>query len=124
MWFPSLEVGSIGWRSGQLTAAAGELEVRCWRRRHGPDPPVDRWRSWIARGEWSGLQEAEFAAALKPSAVVVSLRADRGGKAFNVIATTCALLKSPFRCLDNHRALPSLPAGSKDLVQASAGLRR
>ncbi|MFM9041700.1 MAG: M20 family metallopeptidase, partial [Vulcanococcus sp.] len=57
--FPSLPVGSIGVRSGSLTAAAGELEVEVLGDGGpGARPHQSTDASWIAARVVSGLQEA------------------------------------------------------------------
>ncbi|MCX5931846.1 MAG: amidohydrolase, partial [Cyanobacteria bacterium] len=81
--FPSLEVGTIGVRSGSLTAAAGELEVEVLGEGgHGARPHQSTDAIWIAARVVSGLQEAisRRLDALHP--VVVSFGRIEGGKAF------------------------------------------
>ena len=107
--FPSLEAGSIGVRSGSLTAAAGELEVEVLGEGgHGARPHQSTDAIWIAARVVSGLQEAisRRLDALHP--VVVSFGRIEGGKAFNVIADHVRLLGT-VRCLDLelHAKLPS-----------------
>ncbi|MFM7651729.1 MAG: M20 family metallopeptidase, partial [Vulcanococcus sp.] len=85
--FPSLPVGSVGVRSGSLTAAAGELEVEVLGEGgHGARPHQSTDAIWIAARVVSGLQEAisRRLDALHP--VVVSFGRIEGGQAFNVIA--------------------------------------
>jgi len=101
--FPSLPVGTIGVRSGSLTAAAGELEVEViGEGGHGARPPQSTDAIWIAARVVSGLQEAisRRLDALQP--VVVSFGRIEGGKAFNVIADHVRLLGT-VRCLDLHQ---------------------
>ena len=107
--FPSLSVGTIGVRSGSLTAAAGELEVEVLGEGgHGARPHQSTDAIWIAARVVSGLQEAisRRLDALHP--VVVSFGRIEGGKAFNVIADHVRLLGT-VRCLDLelHSQLPS-----------------
>ncbi|MGB5240812.1 MAG: amidohydrolase [Prochlorococcaceae cyanobacterium] len=106
--FPSLTVGTIGVRSGSLTAAAGELEVEVLGEGgHGARPHQSTDAIWIAARVVSGLQEAisRRLDALHP--VVVSFGRIEGGKAFNVIADHVRLLGT-VRCLDTtvHAELP------------------
>ncbi|QNI69293.1 amidohydrolase [Cyanobium sp. NS01] len=107
--FPSIPVGTIGVRSGSLTAAAGELEVEVLGEGgHGARPHQSTDAIWIAARVVSGLQEAisRRLDALHP--VVVSFGRIEGGKAFNVIADHVRLLGT-VRCLDNdvHAQLPA-----------------
>lgn len=106
--FPSLAAGTIGVRSGSLTAAAGELEVEVLGEGgHGARPHQSTDAIWIAARVVSGLQEAisRRLDALHP--VVVSFGKIEGGKAFNVIADHVRLLGT-VRCLDLelHARLP------------------
>ncbi|MFZ9174061.1 amidohydrolase [Vulcanococcus sp.] len=106
--FPSLAAGTIGVRSGSLTAAAGELEVEVLGEGgHGARPHQSTDAIWIAARVVSGLQEAisRRLDALHP--VVVSFGRIEGGKAFNVIADHVRLLGT-VRCLDLelHAQLP------------------
>ena len=107
--FPSLEVGTVGVRSGSLTAAAGELEVEVLGEGgHGARPHQSTDAIWIAARVVSGLQEA-ISRRLDPlHPVVVSFGLIEGGKAFNVIADHVRLLGT-VRCLDLevHAQLPS-----------------
>ena len=115
--FPSLPVGSIGVRSGSLTAAAGELEVEViGEGGHGARPHQSTDAIWIAARVVSGLQEAisRRLDALHP--VVVSFGRIEGGKAFNVIADHVRLLGT-VRCLDLELH-ERLPAWIEDTVQA------
>jgi amidohydrolase len=106
--FPSLAAGSIGVRSGSLTAAAGELEVEViGESGHGARPHQSTDAIWIAARVLSGLQEA-ISRRLDPlHPVVVSFGRIEGGKAFNVIADHVRLLGT-VRCLDLdlHARLP------------------
>ena len=106
--FPSLPVGTIGVRSGSLTAAAGELEIEVLGESgHGARPHQSTDAIWIAARVVSGLQEAisRRLDALHP--VVVSFGRIEGGKAFNVIADHVRLVGT-VRCLDLelHSQLP------------------
>ena len=106
--FPSLPVGSVGLRSGSLTAAAGELEIEIvGQSGHGARPHQSVDAIWIAARVVTGLQEAisRKLDALHP--VVVSFGRIEGGKAFNVIADRVNLLGT-VRCLskDVHDQLP------------------
>jgi amidohydrolase len=115
--FPSLPVGSIGVRSGSLTAAAGELEVEVLGEGgHGARPHQSTDAIWIAARVVSGLQEAisRRLDALHP--VVVSFGRIEGGKAFNVIADHVRLLGT-VRCLDPD-VHAQLPGWIEDTVQA------
>jgi len=115
--FPSLAVGTIGVRSGSLTAAAGELEVEVLGEGgHGARPHQSTDAIWIAARVVSGLQEAisRRLDALHP--VVVSFGRIEGGQAFNVIADHVRLLGT-VRCLDTELHA-QLPAWIEDTVQA------
>jgi amidohydrolase len=115
--FPSLEAGSIGVRSGSLTAAAGELEVEVLGEGgHGARPHQSTDAIWIAARVVSGLQEAisRRLDALHP--VVVSFGRIEGGKAFNVIADHVRLLGT-VRCLDPELHA-RLPGWIEDTVKA------
>ena len=115
--FPSLEVGTIGVRSGSLTAAAGELEVEVLGEGgHGARPHQSTDAIWIAARVVSGLQEAisRRLDALHP--VVVSFGRIEGGKAFNVIADHVRLLGT-VRCLDLELHA-QLPGWIEDTVHA------
>jgi amidohydrolase len=115
--FPSLPAGSIGVRSGSLTAAAGELEVEVLGEGgHGARPHQSTDAIWIAARVVSGLQEAisRRLDALHP--VVVSFGRIEGGKAFNVIADHVRLLGT-VRCLDND-VHAQLPGWIEDTVKA------
>ncbi|MFN9644520.1 MAG: amidohydrolase [Cyanobacteriota bacterium] len=106
--FPSLRVGTIGVRSGSLTAAAGELEIEVLGESgHGARPHQSTDAIWIAARVVSGLQEA-ISRRLDPlHPVVVSFGRIEGGRAFNVIADHVRLLGT-VRCLDLevHDRLP------------------
>jgi amidohydrolase len=115
--FPSLEAGSIGVRSGSLTAAAGELEVEVLGEGgHGARPHQSTDAIWIAARVVSGLQEAisRRLDALHP--VVVSFGRIEGGQAFNVIADHVRLLGT-VRCLDPELHA-RLPGWIEDTVKA------
>jgi amidohydrolase len=115
--FPSLAAGSIGVRTGSLTAAAGELEVEVLGEGgHGARPHQSTDAIWIAARVVSGLQEAisRRLDALHP--VVVSFGRIEGGKAYNVIADHVRLLGT-VRCLDLE-VHARLPGWIEDTVQA------
>jgi len=115
--FPSLPVGSIGVRSGSLTAAAGELEIEVLGESgHGARPHQSTDAIWIAARVVSGLQEAisRRLDALHP--VVVSFGRIEGGRAFNVIADHVRLLGT-VRCLDLELH-SQLPVWIEETVQA------
>ena len=115
--FPSLAVGTIGVRSGSLTAAAGELEIEViGESGHGARPHQSTDAIWIAARVVSGLQEAisRRLDALHP--VVVSFGRIEGGKAFNVIADHVRLLGT-VRCLDLELH-DRLPGWIEETVQA------
>ncbi|MFM7087716.1 MAG: amidohydrolase [Cyanobium sp.] len=115
--FPSLPVGTIGVRSGSLTAAAGELEIEVLGESgHGARPHQSTDAIWIAARVVSGLQEAisRRLDALHP--VVVSFGRIEGGKAFNVIADHVRLLGT-VRCLDLELHA-QLPRWIEETVQA------
>jgi len=115
--FPSIPVGSIGVRSGSLTAAAGELEIEVLGESgHGARPHQSTDAIWIAARVVSGLQEA-ISRRLDPlHPVVVSFGRIEGGKAFNVIADHVRLLGT-VRCLDPG-VHDFLPGWIEDTVQA------
>jgi len=115
--FPSLPVGTVGVRSGSLTAAAGELEIEVLGESgHGARPHQSTDAIWIAARVVSGLQEAisRRLDALHP--VVVSFGRIEGGKAFNVIADHVRLLGT-VRCLDLELHA-QLPGWIEETVQA------
>jgi amidohydrolase len=115
--FPSLAVGSIGVRSGSLTAAAGELEVEVLGEGgHGARPHQSTDAIWIAARVVSGLQEA-ISRRLDPlHPVVVSFGRIEGGNAYNVIADHVRLLGT-VRCLD-LAVHAQLPGWIEDTVHA------
>jgi len=115
--FPSLQVGTVGVRSGSLTAAAGELEVEVLGEGgHGARPHQSTDAIWIAARVVSGLQEA-ISRRLDPlHPVVVSFGLIEGGKAFNVIADHVRLLGT-VRCLDLE-VHAQLPGWIEDTVHA------
>ncbi len=115
--FPSLAVGTVGVRSGSLTAAAGELEVEVLGEGgHGARPHQSTDAIWIAARVVSGLQEA-ISRRLDPlHPVVVSFGRIEGGKAFNVIADHVRLLGT-VRCLD-QQVHAQLPGWIEDTVHA------
>ncbi len=115
--FPSIPVGSIGVRSGSLTAAAGELDISVQGEGgHGARPHQSVDAIWIAARVVTGLQEAisRRLDALHP--VVLSFGRIEGGKAFNVIADRVRLLGT-LRCLDTELH-SRLPAWIEETVQA------
>jgi amidohydrolase len=120
-------VGTIGVRSGSLTAAAGELEIEVLGESgHGARPHQSTDAIWIAARVVSGLQEAisRRLDALHP--VVVSFGRIEGGKAFNVIADHVRLLGT-VRCLDLelHSQLPIwIEATVQDLCRGHGGEAR
>ena len=115
--FPSLAVGTVGVRSGSLTAAAGELEIEVLGESgHGARPHQSTDAIWIAARVVSGLQEA-ISRRLDPlHPVVVSFGRIEGGKAFNVIADHVRLLGT-VRCLDLE-VHDRLPGWIEDTVHA------
>ena len=115
--FPSLPVGTVGVRSGSLTAAAGELEIEVLGESgHGARPHQSTDAIWIAARVVSGLQEA-ISRRLDPlHPVVVSFGRIEGGKAFNVIADHVRLLGT-VRCLDLE-VHDRLPGWIEDTVHA------
>ncbi len=115
--FPSLPVGSIGIKTGSLTAAAGELEIEViGEGGHGARPHQSVDAIWIASRVVTGLQEAisRRLDALQP--VVVSFGRIEGGNAFNVIADRVHLLGT-VRCLDS-KLHSRLPGWINETVQA------
>ncbi len=107
--FPELPVGTIGVKSGCLTAAAGELEIQIFGESgHGARPHQSVDAIWVASKVVSGLQESisRRLDALHP--VVISFGRIEGGKAFNVIADQVRLVGT-VRCLDEslHEKLPT-----------------
>ncbi|MEB3159781.1 MAG: amidohydrolase [Synechococcus sp.] len=121
--FPSLAVGTVGVRSGSLTAAAGELEITViGEGGHGARPHQSVDAIWIAARVVTGLQEAisRRLDALHP--VVVSFGRIEGGRAFNVIADRVNLLGT-LRCLDGelHERLPGWIEETVKAICASFG---
>jgi amidohydrolase len=115
--FPSLPVGTVGVRSGSLTAAAAELEIEViGESGHGARPHQSTDAIWIAARVVSGLQEA-ISRRLDPlHPVVVSFGRIEGGKAYNVIADHVRLLGT-VRCLDPD-VNAQLPVWIEDTVHA------
>ena len=104
---PDLPAGTVGVRSGCLTAAAGELEITVnGVGGHGARPHQSVDAIWLAARVVTELQQciARRLNALQP--VVISFGKIEGGKAFNVIADQVRLLGT-VRCLDveQHRQL-------------------
>ena len=121
--FPELPVGTVGVRSGALTAAAGELEILIiGEGGHGAKPHQSIDAIWIASKIVSGLQESISRGldALQP--VVISFGKIEGGKAFNVIADRVRLLGT-VRCLDNslHETLPAWITETVQSIAQSLG---
>ena len=121
--FPSLAVGTVGVRSGSLTAAAGELSIEViGEGGHGARPHQSVDAIWIASRVVTGLQEAisRRLDALHP--VVVSFGRIEGGRAFNVIADRVSLLGT-LRCLDGelHERLPGWIEETVKAICASFG---
>jgi len=105
---PNLPAGSVGIRSGCLTAAAGELEITVrGEGGHGARPHEAVDAIWIAARVVTELQQmiARRLNALQP--VVISFGRIEGGRAFNVITDRVRLLGT-VRCLDLdlHERLP------------------
>ncbi len=117
--FPELPVGSVGIKSGSLTAAAGELKIEIiGEGGHGARPHQAVDSIWIASKVISGLQESisRRLDALHP--VVISFGKIEGGKAFNVIADRVNLLGT-VRCLDSS-IHDKLPLWIEEIVKAIA----
>ena len=117
--YPDLPVGTIGVKSGGLTAAAGELEIEVLGEGgHGARPHQAIDAIWIASKVVSGLQEAISRCLDARQPVVISFGRIEGGRAFNVIADQVRMLGT-VRCLDDslHERLPSW---IDDTVQAIA----
>ncbi len=117
--YPELPIGSIGVRSGTLTAAAGKLEIQIiGNGGHGARPHQTIDSIWIASKVISGIQEAiaRQLDALMP--VVVSFGKIEGGQAFNVIADRVKLLGT-VRCLDASLN-ETLPKWIEDTVKGIA----
>ncbi len=117
--YPELPIGSIGVRSGTLTAAAGKLEVEIiGNGGHGARPHQTIDSIWIASKVISGIQEAIARQLDAQMPVVVSFGKIEGGKAFNVIADRVKLLGT-VRCLDSSLN-ETLPKWIEDTVQGIA----
>lgn len=114
---PALPAGSIGVRSGCLTAAAGELEIEVLGEGgHGARPHQSVDAIWNAARVVTGLQES-ISRRLDPlHPVVVSFGKIDGGRAFNVIANRVRLLGT-VRCLD-AAVHDRLPVWIEETVQA------
>ncbi len=113
---PAISTGSIGIRSGLLTAEAGELEIEViGEGGHGARPHQAIDAIWISSRVVTGLQEAisRRLDALNP--VVISFGRIEGGKAFNVIAERVSLLGT-VRCLDPSLN-ESLPKWITEIVE-------
>ena len=120
---PDLPAGSVGVRSGCLTAAAGELEILVQGvGGHGARPHQSVDAIWLAARVVTELQQciARRLNALQP--VVISFGKIEGGKAFNVIADQVRLLGT-VRCLDleQHRQLPQWIEQTVDEICRSGG---
>ena len=120
---PDLPAGSVGVRSGCLTAAAGELEIMVQGvGGHGARPHQSVDAIWLAARVVTELQQciARRLNALQP--VVISFGKIEGGKAFNVIADQVRLLGT-VRCLDleQHRQLPQWIEQTVDEICRSGG---
>ena len=120
---PDLPAGSVGVRSGCLTAAAGELEIMVQGvGGHGARPHQSVDAIWLAARVVTELQQciARRLNALQP--VVISFGKIEGGKAFNVIADRVRLLGT-VRCLDleQHRQLPQWIEQTVDEICCSGG---
>ncbi len=121
--FPDLPVGTVGVRSGCITAAAGELEIEViGEGGHGARPHQSIDAIWIAAKVISGLQES-ISRRLDPlHPVVISFGHIEGGKAFNVIADRVKLLGT-VRCLDEslHERLPNWIEQTVQSIASSFG---
>ena len=120
---PDLPAGTVGVRSGCLTAAAGELEIMVQGvGGHGARPHQSVDAIWLAARVVTELQQciARRLNALQP--VVISFGKIEGGKAFNVIADQVRLLGT-VRCLDleQHRQLPQWIEQTVDEICRSGG---
>ena len=120
---PDLPAGTVGVRSGCLTAAAGELEILVKGvGGHGARPHQSVDAIWLAAKVVTELQQsiARRLNALQP--VVISFGKIDGGKAFNVIADQVRLLGT-VRCLDleQHRQLPRWIEQTVDDICRSGG---
>ncbi len=117
--YPELPVGSIGVRSGILTAAAGKLEIQIiGSGGHGARPHQTIDSIWIASKVISGIQEAISRQLDSLMPVVVSFGKIDGGQAFNVIADRVKLLGT-VRCLD-AKLNETLPQWIEDTVKGIA----
>ena len=120
---PDLPAGTIGVRSGCLTAAAGELEIQVQGvGGHGARPHQSVDAIWIAARVVTELQQciSRRLNALEP--VVISFGKIEGGQAFNVIADRVRLLGT-VRCLDleQHRVLPDWIEQTVQSICSSCG---
>ena len=120
---PDLPAGTVGVRSGCLTAAAGELEIMVQGvGGHGARPHQSVDAIWLAARVVTELQQciARRLNALQP--VVISFGKIEGGKAFNVIADQVRLLGT-VRCLDleQHQQLPQWIEQTVDEICRSGG---
>ena len=120
---PDLPAGTVGVRSGCLTAAAGELEIMVQGvGGHGARPHQSVDAIWLAARVVTELQQciARRLNALQP--VVISFGKIEGGKAFNVISDQVRLLGT-VRCLDleQHRQLPQWIEQTVDEICRSGG---
>ena len=120
---PDLPAGTVGVRSGCLTAAAGELEIMVQGvGGHGARPHQSVDAIWLAARVVTELQQciARRLNALQP--VVISFGKIEGGKAFNVIADQVRLLGT-VRCLDleQHQQLPKWIEQTVDEICRSGG---
>ncbi|AII42143.1 hydrolase [Synechococcus sp. KORDI-100] len=120
---PDLPAGTVGVRSGCLTAAAGELEIMVQGvGGHGARPHQAVDAIWLSARVVTELQQciARRLNALQP--VVISFGKIEGGKAFNVIADRVRLLGT-VRCLDleQHRQLPRWIEQTVDEICRSGG---
>ena len=120
---PDLPAGTVGVRSGCLTAAAGELEITVnGVGGHGARPHQSVDAIWLAARVVTELQQciARRLNALQP--VVISFGKIEGGKAFNVIADQVRLLGT-VRCLDveQHRQLPQWIEQTVDEICRTGG---
>ncbi len=115
--FPELPVGTIGLKSGCLTAAAGELSIDViGEGGHGARPHQSVDSIWVASRVVSGLQEAIARQLDALTPVVISFGKIQGGRAFNVIADRVTLLGT-VRCLDPDFN-KTLPKWIEDTVQS------
>ena len=120
---PDLPGGTVGVRSGCLTAAAGELEIVVHGvGGHGARPHQSVDAIWMASRVVTELQQAiaRRLNALQP--LVISFGLIEGGQAFNVIADRVRLLGT-VRCLDleQHAHLPGWIEETVDAICRSGG---